>query len=139
MYDRAKISDNYAAFANSSVEADPTGKAANTPGAKLDAGKTPIFRGLVDYFPDAIAEVAEVSAKGAEKYTWKGWETVPDGVDRYSDALMRHLCAESNGSIDKDTGCKHAAQVAWNALARLQIMINAEGADNEPVPDPNTA
>jgi dATP/dGTP diphosphohydrolase, N-terminal len=112
------------------VEIDPTGRSSNTPGAKMDFGKAPVFRGLVDYFPQAISAVSEVSQKGAEKYTWKGWETVPEGFERYSDAMMRHLCAESHEDIDQDTGCLHAAQVAWNALARLQLLINAEGEED---------
>lgn len=108
-------------------ESDPLGKSAKDPGSKLDAGKIPVLRGALQYFPLALAAVAGVSLKGAEKYTWKGWATVPDGVNRYGDALARHLLAEeTDGPIDRDTGCLHAAQVAWNALARLELMLRAE-------------
>jgi hypothetical protein len=65
------------------------------PGAKLDAGKTSIWRGGIDYFPRAIEAVAAISTFGARKYAWKGWESVPEGVERYSDALVRHLIAEA--------------------------------------------
>lgn len=101
-------------------ESDPTGRAPNTPGAKLDAGKAPLLRGCLGYFPLALAEVAKVSEYGAKKYTWKGWETVPDGVARYGDALARHLVQDGE---DKDTGLLHAAHCAWNALARLELML----------------
>jgi hypothetical protein len=105
-------------------ETDPTGKSAKEPGSKLDAGKAPVFQGLLDYFPRACMAVAEVSATGAEKYAWKGWETVPNGFVRYSDALARHLVKESTeGAFDVDTGLLHAAQVAWNAMARLELML----------------
>lgn len=113
-------------------EQDPNGKAAHELGAKLDAGKSPVFQGLLDYFPRACLEVARVSAKGAEKYAWKGWEQVPNGFARYSDALGRHVFAEGiDGLIDKDTGLLHAAQVAWNALARLELLLrDLEKKDN---------
>jgi hypothetical protein len=108
----------------SSEETDPTGKNPHEPGAKLDSGKPSVYRGLLDYFPRACTAVAEVSSVGAKKYTWKGWETVPDGFSRYSDALARHLLAEStDGSLDKDTGLTHAAHTAWNALARLELLL----------------
>jgi len=81
--------------ASPQTESDPTGRAPGSPGAKLDAGKAPVLRGVIQYFPRAILAVAEVSAHGASKYTWNGWETVPDGPARYGDALVRHLCKEA--------------------------------------------
>ena len=106
------------------AEKDPNGLNSKTPGAKLDAGKSPVFQGALDYFPRAIAAVSDVSMVGAKKYSWKGWEKVLDGFNRYSNALARHLLAESTeGPIDADTGELHAAQVAWNALARLELLL----------------
>ena len=105
-------------------EKDPNGISAGQPGAKLDAGKTPVFQGMLTYFPRALTMVAEVSKIGANKYSWKGWESVPDGINRYGDALVRHLIAEATeGNYDKDTGMLHAAQTAWNALARLELIL----------------
>lgn len=104
-------------------EVDPNGKLPHDPGAKLDQGKAPLWRGALSYFPRAIEAVARVSAVGARKYAWKGWESVPEGAFRYSDALVRHLVAEGREEIDKDTGCLHSAQVAWNALARLELKL----------------
>lgn len=107
-----------------SLESDPTGRSSHTPGAKLDAGKVPILQGALEYFPNALREVAQVSYVGAQKYTWKGWETVPDGINRYGNALARHLLATD--MYDVDTGCLHAAQVAWNALARLELILREQ-------------
>lgn len=91
---------------------------------KYDGGKAPVFRGLINYFPRAISSVAEVSAFGAKKYAWRGWENVPDGFNRYSDALVRHLAYEGTGEmVDPDSGLLHAAHSAWNALARLELLI----------------
>ena len=106
------------------AEVDPFGKNPHELGAKLDAGKPSVWRGLFNYFPRACNAVAVVSTKGAQKYAWKGWETVPDGINRYGDALARHLLAEGRGEvIDPDTDCLHAAHSAWNALARLELML----------------
>jgi hypothetical protein len=112
----------------STCESDPTGRAPSTPGAKLDAGKPPLLRGVLQYFPRALQAVAEVSAHGAAKYTWKGWETVPDGVARYGDALARHLVKEAAGPLDQDSGLLHAAHAAWNALARLELILREQEA-----------
>lgn len=105
-------------------EFDPNGKDSKAPGSKLDAGKIPLMRGVLHYFPRALAAVAQVSLKGAEKYSWKGWETVPDGINRYGDALTRHiLYEETEGLLDHDSGFHHAAHAAWNALARLELIL----------------
>lgn len=94
---------------------------------KYDGGKAPVFRGAIDYFPRAISAVAEVSAFGASKYAWKGWEGVDDGVNRYSDAMVRHLVYQAEGEIlDPDSGLLHAAHTAWNALARLELLIRQQ-------------
>lgn len=110
-------------------ETDPNGKNPHEPGAKLDVGKPPIFRGLLDYFPRALLSVSNVSAVGASKYAWKGWEDVPDGFNRYSDAMGRHILSEGRGELYDDgpggTGLLHASQVAWNALARLELLLRS--------------
>lgn len=91
---------------------------------KYDGGKSPVFRGALAYFPRAISLVAAVSAFGASKYAWKGWEGVPDGFNRYSDAMVRHLTYEGQGEdVDPDSGLLHAAHTAWNALARLELLL----------------
>lgn len=109
------------------TEKDPNNKVPGEPGAKLDSGKSPVFRGLLDYFPRACQAVAKVSQKGAEKYCWKGWENVPDGINRYSDAIVRHMCKEAiEGKIDPDFGLLHKAHAAWNALAVLELELRQQ-------------
>lgn len=107
----------------SKQEKDPYGKDAHEPGSKLDAGKPEIVKDVLAYFPNAIRAVGGVSAYGAKKYTRMGWASVPNGVDRYTEALGRHLVAEATGSVIDESGLMHAAQVAWNALARLELML----------------
>jgi hypothetical protein len=114
------------------LETDPTGKKPFEKGAKLDAGKSPVYRGCIAYFPRAIQAVANVSQYGATKYTWNGWESVPDGINRYTDALGRHITKEGieglyDLEIENDTKYPghilHASQVGWNALARLELIL----------------
>lgn len=94
---------------------------------KYDGGKSPIYRGGLAYFPVAISAVATVSAFGASKYSWNGWRGVDDGINRYTDALVRHLAYEAEGeSVDPDSGLIHAAHTAWNALARLELIIEQQ-------------
>lgn len=98
---------------------------------KFDGGKAPVYRGAISYFPRAIKAVATVSEFGANKYAWKGWENVPDGYNRYSDAMVRHLTYEGEGEVlDPDSGLLHAAHSAWNAMARLELLLKERGLAN---------
>jgi hypothetical protein len=99
---------------------------------KYDGGKPCAFRGLVKYFPRASLAVAEISTFGAKKYAWNGWEGVEEGIERYSDAMVRHLFKEGSGEIyDPDSGLLHAAHTAWGALARLELMLREKEANGE--------
>lgn len=114
------------------TEKDPSGLDAKVAGAKLDAGKSPVFQGAIDYFPRALMAVANVSYAGAKKYTWKGWEKVPDGINRYQNAAERHRVKMSiEGPYDLDflnsvntpEKILHLAQIAWNDLAVLELYL----------------
>ena len=107
-------------------ERDPHGKSAHEPGAKMDAGK--IQAGILLDFGRALLKVAEVGTYGANKYTRGGWQEVPDGQQRYLDALMRHLCKMTHEPVDKDSGLLSLAQVAWNALAVLELSLREDEA-----------
>lgn len=114
-----------------SAEADPLGKSAKEAGSKLDAGKIRMGLVLVG-FARALKEVARVGTFGANKYTDNGWMSVPNGQARYTDALYRHLNSEAQGEThDVDSNLLHAAHAAWNALARLDLMIRESENDEE--------
>ena len=107
------------------VETDPTGRNIHEAGAKVDEGKPRVGLVLGD-FSQALMEVAKVGTFGANKYSDSGWISVPDGINRYTDALGRHLLYEGKGeSVDPDSGLQHAAHAAWNALARLELMLRS--------------
>ena len=103
------------------TEHDPTGRDAHAPGAKLDAGKTlPAL--VLGAFTPAIMEVVGVGTDGARKYTPNGWLSVPDASARYMEALWRHLLSHMGGEVkDPQSGHRHMAHVAWNALAYLTL------------------
>jgi hypothetical protein len=113
------------------IDTDPNGKAANEPGAKLDSGKNQV--GLVIHgFARALNEVSKVGTFGAVKYTAMGWVSVPDAKIRYTDAMYRHFLKEASGEeIDQESKLLHAAHGAWNALARLDILLREAEQNNQ--------
>ncbi|MEY8688401.1 MAG: dATP/dGTP diphosphohydrolase domain-containing protein [Leptothrix sp. (in: b-proteobacteria)] len=115
------------------TEKDPSGLDPHTPGAKLDAGKQ--RPGLVlGAFAHALQAVTAVGTYGAKKYSPNGWLHVDSGLERYTDAMLRHQLAELGGEkYDPDTGIAHAAHAAWNSLARLELMMRAA---DQPKADP---
>ena len=85
-----------------------------------DRKETPIFSGVLKYFPDALAEVAKCSFRGQQQHNPNkplAWDRSKSG-DEY-DALTRHLIDSTEEDYDTD-GTLHLAKVAWRALAGLQ-------------------
>lgn len=111
------------------MERDPNGIDPHAPGAKLDAGK-PRVGLMVQDFARALEAVAEVTTLGAVKYSPSGWRTVENGIERYNDALMRHQLQSAIEEYDPDLCVLHAASVAWNALARLELILEASEAED---------
>ena len=110
-------------------DVDPDGLDQHQAGAKLDAGKPDAS--LLLLFGAALIEVSKVGTFGTRKYTRGGWLEVEDGQTRYTAALLRHLFEEQYDSVDTDSGLLHAAQVAWNALARLELKLKEERSDEQ--------
>ena len=109
----------------SKIEMDPKGLKQNDPGAKLDAGKVEV--GLIfNDMPRALLAVAEIGTYGRHKYTKGGWVHVEEGVERYTNAMDRHRLKESIENVDQETKMLHATHLAWNALARLELMIREQ-------------
>lgn len=92
-------------------------------GIKYDTGK-PEVGDMVKDFGEELIEVARVWRFGADKYERSNWKLVENGEKRYTDALVRHLIAEETKEFDDESELRHAAHVAWNALARLYFIIN---------------
>lgn len=81
-------------------------------------------------FPLAMLEIAKVTAYGAKKHAVRGWQTFsPDyGIRYHTGKMGRHLLAEEmEGAVNVEDGeLLHAAQVAWNALARLEHIVRTQ-------------
>lgn len=66
---------------------------------------------------DALEQVGAVLTFGAAKYAPNSWRTVPNALERYTSALLRHLAAMQRGEVtDAESGLPHAAHAACNAL-----------------------
>lgn len=117
------------------------------PTNKQDRKERPVFSGLLDYFPDACAEVAHVSYVGNQQHNpgqpmhWARHKSTD-----HLDCIGRHLI---EAGTEDDDGLLHSAKLAWRALANLQIELEAAGdapqqigvdlaKPAEPKPDPGT-
>jgi hypothetical protein len=82
--------------------------------------------GVLDYFPAALAEVAKVSKSGNDKHNpGEPLHWAREKSTDQADAIGRHLL--ERGGIDPETGQRYSAQLAWRALALLQIELEEAG------------
>lgn len=101
------------------------------PSSPEDRKAVPLYSGLLRYFPDALIEIAKLSAIGNEQHNpgeplrWDREKSTDE-----HDALMRHLV--DAGTVDSD-GVRHSTKVAWRALAALQKEL--EGAQPATIHD----
>lgn len=85
----------------------------------------PITRGALDYFPDALLAVAELSRIGNEQHNpGEPLHWAKEKSTDHADCLVRHLL--ERGQIDPTSGLSHTVSVAWRALALLQTEIDAQ-------------
>ena len=55
-------------------------------------------------------------------YAPNSWRGLPDGMQRYKAALLRHLVSFENGEeFDKESQLPALAHMVWNAIAMLAI------------------
>lgn len=92
-------------------------------GLKYDTGKPRIFEMLED-FKEPMIEIAKVWAFGADKYEKHNWAYVDNAIDRYSNALLRHML--EGETKDDESELLHASHVAWNAIVRLYFIIQKQ-------------
>lgn len=91
----------------------------------------PIVRGVLDYFPNAIAEVAYVSVIGNQQHnSGEPLHWAREKSDDHADSAVRHIL--ERGTFDVD-GVRHTAKAAWRILALLQLEIEAS---NDPTNGP---
>jgi len=92
--------------------------------------RLPIFSGVIAYFPRALAQVANVSREGNEQHHPGAplhWDK-SKSTDQL-DALVRHLV----DALDPACDPIHAlAQVAWRALAELEMRLTPTAPHTRP-------
>lgn len=98
-------------------------------GLKFDKGKPRLAEMIID-FRIPLEEVCRVWEFGADKYEKSNWKKVDNAIDRYTNAMLRHLVAEDSNEFDDESKLKHAAHVAWNALARLHFLMAIKNKEN---------
>lgn len=84
---------------------------------------------MIQDFGLALQSVARVTAMGCEKHgPLGGWRNVPDFRREYQNKKARHAIAGivDEGGLDEESGLPHLAHEAWNALALLQDLLEAE-------------
>lgn len=84
----------------------------------------PIYSGVLQYFPDAIAYVAKVSWQGNQQHNPGQplhWSREKSGD--HHDCIARHLVEA--GTTDGADGLLHSGKLAWRALAALQLELEA--------------
>ena len=90
--------------------------------------KPPVATGVIDYFPDALEEVAYVSLVCNEQHNpgipmfWNRAKSRDE-----ANSLMRHFAMSGKRDLD---GCRHSAKVVWRAMALLQKEIEDERSED---------
>lgn len=85
---------------------------------------TPIYSGVIKYFPNALAAVARVSKAGNDQHNpgqpmhWAMHKSTDE-----EDAMTRHLFDLAMGVEEDTDGQLHRAKIAWRALAALERYI----------------
>lgn len=80
--------------------------------------------GLLDYFPNALAEVSKVSKIGNDQHNpGQPMHWARDKSTDHANKIMRHLV---DRGLRDGRGVRHSARLAWRALAMLQAELEAE-------------
>lgn len=91
-----------------------------------DRKKRPVFSGVLQYFPDALLELAHHSFRGNELHNpGQPLHWAREKSTDHADCIARHLVdiGPTWDAIDEETGSYHAAALAWRALALLQLVL----------------
>lgn len=81
--------------------------------------------------PRAIEALARVMtwALDSKVYKESDWLHVPDAIAKYSGGMHRHDNKEKRGQeFDEESGLEHAIHTAWNAMARVELILRKKEA-----------
>lgn len=121
-FERAAGQDCSTLFCEGKMEAvpAPVTRPMMLPSDSASRKEIPIVTGVLDYFPLAIAAVARLSKKGNDKHNpgqplhWSREKSTD-----HADCIGKHLV--DRGAIDPDSGMSHTVNIAWRALALLEL------------------
>lgn len=91
---------------------------------------SPVYSGVLKYFPLALVEIAKLSKAGNDKHNpgqplhWSRGKSAD-----HHDCIARHLLEA--GTVDPDDGHLHSTKLAWRALAALQLELEAKAAQGQ--------
>lgn len=87
--------------------------------------RTPIFSGVLMYFPLAIAYVAMVSRIGNDKHNpGEAMRWAEEKSNDHADCASRHLIdIGPDWTGEDEDGILHAGYLAWRSLALLQTVL----------------
>ena len=106
------------------------GPPSHLPATAAERKAVPLARGLLDYFPDALVEVARLSQVGSDKHNpGEPLHWSRDKSSDHADCIMRHLI--DRGTTDPEDGFLHDVKVAWRALALLQVALERARAEGQ--------
>ena len=118
-YDRVVLGGNVTVRTRIEGDKEPT--------KAEDRKATPVYSGVLKYFPNALKEVSKCSLAGQKQHNHGNelyWDKSKSNDNE--DALVRHLIDHSSNPLDDD-GILHLAKVAWRALASLEIYLEDDG------------
>lgn len=81
--------------------------------------------------PRAIEALARVMTWALDEKGYKesDWLQVPDAINKYSGGMHRHDNKEKRGQeFDEESGLEHAIHTAWNAMARVELILRKKEA-----------
>lgn len=88
--------------------------------------RIPIFSGVINYFPDAIAAVAQCSQVGNDQHNpGEPLHWAKEKSTDHQDCIARHQADQAGDPLHRDPDQVLAAvKVAWRALAHVQTLAD---------------
>lgn len=88
---------------------------------------TPLYSGVLKYFPQALLAVARLSQIGNDKHNpGEPLHWSREKSNDHLDCIARHLI--DAGTVDGEDGLLHDVKLAWRALANLELALEAQRA-----------
>lgn len=95
---------------------------------------SPLFSGVLQYFPKALLEVSRHSKRGNDKHNpGQPLHWAKDKSSDHADCVARHLVdiGPNWDALDLETGSLHTTALAWRALALLQTVLERQDRENQ--------